>query len=102
MPTYAYRCSKCEHAFEEFHAITDTRRRKCPKCGARAARVPAGGGGLLFKGTGFYITDYRSKSYRERAKKESGGSSSPGGGGGTGSGEKGAGGGGSGKKPSGD
>ena len=74
MPTYAYRCRKCEHAFEEFHGIRDAKPRKCPRCGARADRVPAGGAGLLFKGTGFYITDYRSKSYREKAKKESAGS----------------------------
>jgi len=72
MPTYAYRCRKCEHAFEEFHGIRDTKPRKCPRCGARADRVPAGGAGLLFKGSGFYITDYRSKSYQEKAKKESG------------------------------
>jgi len=77
MPTYAYRCRKCEHAFEEFHGIRDSKPRKCPRCGARADRVPAGGAGLLFKGSGFYITDYRSKSYREKAKKESGGSPPP-------------------------
>ena len=76
MPTYAYRCRKCHHAFEEFHSIKDARPRKCPKCGGRAVRVPAGGAGLLFKGSGFYITDYRSKSYREKAKKESSGGES--------------------------
>jgi putative FmdB family regulatory protein len=73
MPTYQYRCRKCGHEFEEFHGIKDTKPRKCPKCRARADRVPAGGGGLLFKGSGFYITDYRSSSYREKAKKEAGG-----------------------------
>ena len=72
MPTYAYRCPKCEHTFEEFHGIKDTKPRKCPECGARAVRVPSGGAGLLFKGSGFYITDYRSKSYQETARKESG------------------------------
>ena len=76
MPTYAYRCRKCGHTFEEFHGIRDTKPRKCPKCGGRATRVPAGGAGLLFKGTGFYITDYRSKAYSERAKKESASESS--------------------------
>jgi len=76
MPTYTYRCPKCETAFEEFHGIRDNKPRKCPKCGARAVRVPAGGAGLLFKGSGFYITDYRSKSYREKARKESGGGGS--------------------------
>ncbi len=72
MPTYQYRCRKCGHEFEEFHGIRDAKPRKCPKCGARADKVPAGGAGLLFKGSGFYITDYRSDSYKEKAKKESG------------------------------
>ena len=76
MPTYLYRCRKCSHEFEEFHGIRDTKPRKCPKCGGRADKVPAGGAGLLFKGSGFYITDYRSASYKEKAKKESGGSGS--------------------------
>ncbi|HTO90911.1 MAG TPA: FmdB family zinc ribbon protein [Candidatus Sulfotelmatobacter sp.] len=78
MPTYAYRCRKCGHEFEEFHSIRDTRPRRCPKCKGRADRVPAGGAGLLFKGSGFYITDYRSKDYQEKASKESpsGGASS--------------------------
>ena len=62
MPTYLYRCRKCSHDFEEFHGIRDNKPRKCPKCGARADRVPAGGAGLLFKGTGFYITDYKKSS----------------------------------------
>ena len=74
MPTYVYRCPKCEHVFEEFHGIKDVKPRKCPNCGARAARVPAGGAGLLFKGSGFYLTDYRSASYQEAARKESGAS----------------------------
>ena len=73
MPTYAYRCRKCEHAFEEFHGIHDNKPRKCPQCGARADRVPAGGAGLLFKGSGFYITDYRSKAYTDSAKKDKAG-----------------------------
>ena len=78
MPTYQYRCRKCGHEFEEFHGIKDTKPRKCPKCRARADKVPAGGAGLLFKGSGFYITDYRSSSYKEKAKKESGGGESGG------------------------
>ena len=78
MPTYAYRCRKCGHEFEEFHSIRDTKPRRCPKCKGRADRVPAGGAGLLFKGSGFYITDYRSKDYKEKAKKDSsGGGSAP-------------------------
>ncbi len=75
MPTYVYRCRKCKHRFELFHAISDETVRRCPRCHAKAERVPAGGAGILFKGSGFYITDYRSKSYREKAKQEKSGSS---------------------------
>ncbi len=77
MPTYDYRCQKCGHRFEVFHGIKDETPRHCPECGGPAKRVPAGGAGLLFKGSGFYITDYRSKDYKEKARQEkSGGSSS--------------------------
>jgi putative FmdB family regulatory protein len=69
MPTYDYRCTK-GHVFELFHSMTDEKPRRCPRCGARARRVPSGGAGLLFKGSGFYITDYRSTSYQEKAKAE--------------------------------
>ncbi len=78
MPTYDYRCRKCGHRFELFHSIKDDSPKRCPRCRGRAERVPAGGAGLLFKGSGFYITDYRSKSYREKARQEK--SSPPGGG----------------------
>jgi putative FmdB family regulatory protein len=78
MPTYEYRCRK-GHQFEVFHGIRDETPRRCPRCGSRAQRVPAGGAGLLFKGSGFYITDYRSSSYQARAREDkpaaSGGSS---------------------------
>ena len=70
MPTYDYRCTKCKHRFELFHSITDDEPKRCPRCKALARRVPAGGAGLLFKGSGFYITDYRSSSYKEKAKQE--------------------------------
>src|SRR5213594_2667911 len=73
MPTYDYRCTRCKHRFELFHSITDDKPKRCPRCKTRAVRVPAGGAGLLFKGSGFYITDYRSKSYREKAKQEKSG-----------------------------
>lgn len=69
MPTYEYRCRK-GHVFELFHSIKDETPKKCPRCKAPAKRVPAGGAGLLFRGSGFYITDYRSDSYREKAKSE--------------------------------
>jgi putative FmdB family regulatory protein len=71
MPTYAYRCPKCEHEFEAVEKITArTRARKCPLCGGRATRVISGGAGFLFKGEGFYITDYRSEEYRSKAEAE--------------------------------
>jgi putative FmdB family regulatory protein len=96
MPTYDYRCRKCGHGFELFHSITDDAPKRCPECGSRAVRVPSGGAGLIFKGSGFYITDYRSKSYKAAARQESGGGGgkpgSGGGGtpgGGSGGGEKG-------------
>ncbi|HTM57473.1 MAG TPA: FmdB family zinc ribbon protein [Candidatus Udaeobacter sp.] len=79
MPTYEYRCTK-GHTFELFHSIRDDKPKRCPKCGARAKRVPAGGAGLLFKGSGFYITDYRSKSYKEKASAEKPPASGSGGG----------------------
>ncbi len=74
MPTYQYRCPN-DHSFEVFHGIKDETPRECPECGAVARRVPAGGAGLLFKGSGFYITDYRSSSYKEGKKAEKGGAS---------------------------
>src|SRR5262245_60051303 len=75
MPTYVYRCRKCKHRFELFHSIADESVKRCPRCRGKAERVPAGGAGILFKGSGFYITDYRSRSYRERAKQDSSGGS---------------------------
>jgi putative FmdB family regulatory protein len=59
MPTYEYRCPKCETRFERFQKITATPGAKCPSCGARAERLLSAGGGLVFKGSGFYITDYK-------------------------------------------
>lgn len=72
MPTYDYRCRN-DHVFEVFHSMTDDSPRTCPECGAEAKRVPGGGAGLLFKGSGFYITDYRSDSYRKGAKSDTSG-----------------------------
>ena len=89
MPTYDYRCRKCRHKFELFHGIKDDAAKRCPKCRGVAQRVPAGGAGVLFKGSGFYVTDHRSKAYKEKARQEKsaggggatvGGSSSTGGG----------------------
>jgi len=71
MPTYAYRCIKCEHEFEAIEKITaHSRAKRCPLCGGRSQRVITGGAGFLFKGEGFYITDYRSEEYRSKAAAE--------------------------------
>jgi putative FmdB family regulatory protein len=74
MPTYEYRCSECRHEFEKFQRMSDDPVAECPECRSRAERRLSGGAGLLFKGSGFYITDYRSESYKQAAKSDSGGS----------------------------
>ena len=75
MPTYEYECLKCGHRFELFQSIKDPPRKRCPKCRGKVRRLLGTGAGMIFKGSGFYITDYRSKSYKEERKKESGESS---------------------------
>ena len=78
MHTYEYQCGKCKKRHEAFQSITAKPLIKCPRCGGRLKRGLGSGSGFIFKGTGFYITDYRSKSYRDAKKKdESGGSSGP-------------------------
>ena len=71
MPTYEYECPK-GHRFEVFQRMTDKPLAACPKCKARAQRKISGGAGFLFKGEGFYVTDYRSEDYKKRASAESG------------------------------
>lgn len=72
MPTYDYECTACEHKFEEFQSITAKTLKVCPKCGKRKLRRLVGAGAaLLFKGSGFYCTDYRSSSYKSQAGSES-------------------------------
>ncbi|MCX7386738.1 MAG: zinc ribbon domain-containing protein [Planctomycetales bacterium] len=75
MPTYEYRCNACENKWEEFQSIKVEPSKKCPKCKkAKAERIISAGGGIIFKGSGFYQTDYRSESYKqgaEAAKKAS-------------------------------
>src|SRR5262245_61145921 len=74
MPTYDYQCEACGHRFEKFQSITASPIRKCPSCGKnRVKRLLGTGAGIIFKGSGFYITDYRDPSYHEKAKSESGG-----------------------------
>jgi putative FmdB family regulatory protein len=80
MPTYEYRCEKCNETFELFQSMKDDALQVCPQKQCRmetwgqgkVKRLLGTGAGLIFKGSGFYITDYRSKSYTEAAKKESG------------------------------
>lgn len=71
MPTYEYQCEACSHRFETFQSMLDKPVRKCPECGKlKLYRIIHGGGGVLFKGSGFYKTDYRSRSYKESAQKD--------------------------------
>jgi putative FmdB family regulatory protein len=72
MPTYDYECTKCGERFELFQRMTDPPRRRCPKCRGAVRRLIGAGAGLIFKGSGFHITDYRSKDYQEKAKAEKG------------------------------
>lgn len=68
MPTYDYRCGDCEHEWEVFQSITAKPKRKCPECGKlKAKRMIGPGAGIIFKGSGFYQTDYRSSSYKQGA-----------------------------------
>jgi putative FmdB family regulatory protein len=71
MPTYEYHCDACEHNFDEFQSIKDEPLTKCPACGKKKLRRVFGtGAAILFKGSGFYQTDYRSESYKSAAKAE--------------------------------
>ncbi len=72
MPTYEYRCPE-GHEFEEFQRMSAPPEATCPVCGKQAERVLSGGAGLLFKGSGFYTTDYRSESYKKAAESDKGG-----------------------------
>jgi putative FmdB family regulatory protein len=78
MPTYDYACRACGAEHEIFHAISDPPKRKCPSCGKlKLERRISAGAGILFKGSGFYQTDYRSDAYKAAAKAESGEGSAP-------------------------
>jgi putative FmdB family regulatory protein len=77
MPTYQYRCGACQHEFEELQSMKEDPLTKCPKCKKKKLnRLMGTGAGLIFKGSGFYITDYRSDSYKSAAKAEAGASES--------------------------
>jgi putative FmdB family regulatory protein len=72
MPTYEYECEKCHHQFEQIQKMTDEPVKTCPVCGGEVKRLISGGGGFLFKGNGFYVTDHRSESYKKKEKEEKG------------------------------
>ena len=79
MPTYDYVCDGCGHAFELFQSMTDSVKKTCPKCKKKKLRRLIGAGGaIVFKGSGFYKTDYRSESYKKGAAADSGGKSEDG------------------------
>ncbi len=78
MPTYDYQCTKCGHRFELFQSIKAEPAKACPICQGPVERLLGKGGGMIFKGSGFYITDYRSQSYTEKAKQETSATSSGG------------------------
>lgn len=72
MPTYDYECRFCQHHFEHFQSMKDKVLRKCPECGRQGLqRLIGPGAGIVFKGSGFYETDYRSEGYKSSAKKDS-------------------------------
>lgn len=73
MPTYEYECKKCGKTFDVFQSMKDEPLTVCPdkKCKGKVKRLIGTGAGLIFKGSGFYITDYRSEGYKQAAKKDS-------------------------------
>jgi putative FmdB family regulatory protein len=81
MPNYDYKCQKCDHVFEVFQKMNDPKLEDCPKedCDGKVKRLLGTGAGLIFKGSGFYQTDYRSDSYKKGAQGESSSSSTSGG-----------------------
>jgi putative FmdB family regulatory protein len=71
MPTYEYHCDACDHNFDEFQSMSDAPLKKCPKCKKpKLRRVFGTGAAILFRGSGFYETDYRSESYKQAAKAD--------------------------------
>ena len=76
MPTYEYECRSCKHRFEEFQSITAEPTKKCPKCGKSVRRLFGGGMGIIFKGSGFYTTDYKRSSALTGSASGTGGNGS--------------------------
>ena len=71
MPTYDYECKKCGHKFEAFHSMTAESLKKCPKCNGKVKRLIGAGAGLIFKGSGFYATDYKKKENKTESPPKS-------------------------------
>lgn len=76
MPTYEYECTKCGHEFELFESITAEPTKRCPECAGMVKRLLGTGAGILFKGSGFYQTDYRTEGYKKSAEADKPSSSS--------------------------
>ena len=70
MPTYDYECTKCGHTFEVFHAVNSSPRKRCPRCEGKIKKLISAGSGLIFKGSGFYITDYKKKDSGNQVSSE--------------------------------
>ena len=70
MPTYDYECNRCGHRFERFQSMSDPHVKTCPECKGKVRRLIGSGAGIIFKGQGFYITENRSKDYKDRAGKD--------------------------------
>lgn len=77
MPTYEYECAKCKKNFEIFQSIKDQPLTKCPTCKGKVKQLLGTGAGIIFKGSGFYQTDYRSEGYKQKAKSESSSAPAP-------------------------
>ncbi len=71
MPTYEYRCTSCNDTFEVFQSIKDEPVKTCPKCGGEVKRLIGSGAGIIFKGSGFYVTDYKNNGNGKSAKSSS-------------------------------
>jgi len=72
MPTYEYKCTSCGRRFEIFHSMTEAARTECEVCEVRLKKLIGPGAGIIFKGSGFYCTDYRSEDYKKKAQKDNG------------------------------
>ena len=70
LPTYEYECKNCGHEFELFQYMSDERIKECPECGGEVQRLIGAGSGIIFRGGGFYATDYRSDSYNKKERKD--------------------------------